>query len=412
MGIAGLLGFGLAASLAAAEPIDLTVWRHQTGEVEMAESAAAVQRFNAGHPNYRVRMETLPQGSYAQAVTAAALSGKLPCAMTLDQPSVPNFARAGYLRPLEGALQPQGADALIPGARSHFKGKLYAVGQFDVSLAIFARASVLQRYGVRVATRQRPYTAVEFRDILRRLKQAGVKYPLDLNSQLDGEWVAYGFAPWLQSAGADLVDRRSYTQSDGFLNSDAAVGVADYYQSLFVERLTPRRPLDDQAFAKGRAVFHYTGSWSADTYLRRFGRDLLALPALDFGHGPKIGSGSWQWAISSTCKAPDAARQFIEFMISTDEIVALSDATGLMPTSQAAADRSREFRAGAFGRVFFEDAKAFAVPRPETPAYPMISSSFERAFQTVREGGDAADALDNAVEAIQLDLKRNRNYGF
>jgi multiple sugar transport system substrate-binding protein len=50
--------------------------------------------------------------------------------------------------------------------------------------------------------------------------------------------------------------------------------------------------------------------------------------------------------------------------------------------------------------------------RPETPAYPMISSSFERALKDVREGDDAADALDRAVEAIQLDLKRNRNYGF
>lgn len=50
--------------------------------------------------------------------------------------------------------------------------------------------------------------------------------------------------------------------------------------------------------------------------------------------------------------------------------------------------------------------------RPETPAYPLISSSFERAMKEVREGGDAAEALDRAVEAIQQDLKRNRDYGF
>ena len=42
----------------------------------------------------------------------------------------------------------------------------------------------------------------------------------------------------------------------------------------------------------------------------------------------------------------------------------------------------------------------------------MISSSFERALKDVREGGDAAEALDRAVEAIQQDLKRNRNYGY
>jgi hypothetical protein len=33
-------------------------------------------------------------------------------------------------------------------------------------------------------------------------------------------------------------------------------------------------------------------------------------------------------------------------------------------------------------------------------------------MKEVREGGDAAEALDRAVEAIQQDLKRNRDYGF
>jgi multiple sugar transport system substrate-binding protein len=70
------------------------------------------------------------------------------------------------------------------------------------------------------------------------------------------------------------------------------------------------------------------------------------------------------------------------------------------------------YRNGAFGRVFFDAARALAVVRPETPGYPMISSAFERALKEAREGVDSAEALDRAVEAIQQDLKRNRNYGY
>ena len=103
---------------------------------------------------------------------------------------------------------------------------------------------------------------------------------------------------------------------------------------------------------------------------------------------------------------------FLEHLISTEEIAAFADATGLMPTSEAAADATVLYRKGAFGREFFEFARAFAVVRPETPGYPMISSSFERAMKEAREGVDSADALDRAVEAIQQDMKRNRNYGF
>lgn len=393
-------------------PIEVPIWRHETGDSEMQASADSVARFNAKQSRYRIVTETLPQGSYQQAVVAAALTHKLPCALDLDQPTVANFAWAGHLLPLEGAARPAGVDALIPGGRSHYKGKLYAVGQFDVALALFARKSVLAQHGIRAATLEQPYSADEFRGILRQLKAAGQRYPLDVNAQWGGEWVAYAFSPWLQSAGADLIDRRNFTRVDGVLNSDAALRVVEYYQSLFSERLASRRPVDDQAFPGGRAVFQYTGSWSAADYRKKFGDDLVVLPPPAFGATPKIGAGSWQWAISSSCPQVEGARLFLEHLISTDEIARFSQATGMMPTSAAAAELTPLYRPGGFGRSFFDFARAWAVLRPETPAYPMISSSFERAMKEAREGGDAAEALDRAVEAIQQDLKRNRNYGF
>ena len=395
-----------------AAPVDVTLWRHETGDSEMLASADAVARFNQQQNQYRIVTETLPQGSYQQSVIAAALTKRLPCVLDLDQPAVANFAWAGHIQPLEGALRPAGTDDLIPGARSSYKGRLYAVAQFDVALALFARKSVLHKHGVRVATLDQPYSADEFRNILRALKRAGFKYPLDLNGQWGGEWVSYAFSPWLQSAGTDLIDRRNYTRVDGVLNDDAALKVLDYYQSLFQERLASRKPVDDQSFASGKSVFHYTGSWSAPDYLKQFGTDLIALPPPSFGATPKIGSGSWQWAISSSCQHAEGARRFIEFLIAPQEIARFSQATGMMPTSAAAAEATTLYRKGGASRDFFEFASQWAVARPETPGYPMISSSFERALKDVREGGDSAEALDRAVEAVQQDLKRNRNYGY
>jgi multiple sugar transport system substrate-binding protein len=407
-----LLVLALGAAAAIAAPTDIRIWRHETDDSEMTSSAGAVERFNRAQSRWRIVTETLPQGSYQQAVVAAAMTKKLPCVLDLDQPTVPNFAWAGHIQPLEGALRPAGVDALIPGGRSTYKGQLYAVGQFDVALALFARKSVLARHGVRIATLEQPYRADELRDILRKLKREGFTYPLDLNMQLSGEWLAYAFSPWLQSAGTDLIDRRSFKSVDGVLNSDTAVAVVDYFRSLFEERLASRKPVDDQSFPSGRAAFHYSGSWSARLYRQKFGDDLIALPPPAFGAQPRIGAGSWQWAISSSCPHPEGARLFLEYLISPQEIAAFADATGLMPTSEAAADATLAYRKGAFGRTFFESARAFAVLRPETPGYPMISSAFERALKEAREGVDSAEALDRAVEAIQQDLRRNRNYGY
>ena len=398
--------------MASAAPIDIKIWRHETDDSEMKSSAVSVERFNSKQSQYRIVTETLPQGSYQQAVVAAAMTNKLPCVLDLDQPTVPNFAWAGHIQALEGSLRPAGADALIPGGRSTYKGKLYAVGQFDVALALFARKSVLAQHGVRLATLEQPYTADEFRDILRRLKREGFTYPLDLNMQLTGEWLAYAFSPWLQSAGTDLIDRKTFKGVDGVLNSDAAIAVVDYFRSLFEERLASRKPVDDQSFPSGRSAFHYSGSWSAKLYRQKFADDLVALPPPAFGAKPRIGAGSWQWAVASSCPHTEGARMFLEHLISPQEIAAFADATGLMPTNEAAADATLSYRKGGSGRAFFEFARAFAVIRPETPGYPMISSSFERALKEAREGVDSAEALDRAVEAIQQDLKRNRNYGF
>ena len=97
-----LLLLSLAAAIASAAPIDIKIWRHETDDKEMKASAAAVERFNRGQSAWRIVTETLPQGSYQQAVVAAAMTNKLPCVLDLDQPTVPNFAWAGHIQPLEG----------------------------------------------------------------------------------------------------------------------------------------------------------------------------------------------------------------------------------------------------------------------------------------------------------------------
>lgn len=404
--------FACSVGIVAAAPAELVMWRHDTGDSEMQASAAAVARFNERQGRWRVKVETLPQGSYQQAVVASALAGRLPCILSLDQPSVPNFAWAGHIRALEGPLRPAGADALIAGGRGRYAGKLYAVGQFDVALAMFARRSVLQRHGIRIATLDEPYMAEEFRSILRKLKAAGWRHPLDMHANRADEWPSYKFSPWWQSAGADLIDRRSYRSSDGVINGPAALTVGLYFASLFSERLVSRKPIDDHVFTSGKAVFQYSGSFDMAEYKRFVGDDLVVLPPPDFGHGPRIGAGSWQWAISASCPQPEAARAFLEHLVTVDEIADFSRRTGLMPTLEAAADRTDLYRRGGEGRVFFEFARAWAVLRPETPGYPVISSAFGKALRDIRDGGDVAEALDRAADLIRDDMERNNGYGY
>jgi len=409
----------MAALLAAlalpvsAAPVEIRMWRHDTGDAEMVAGRAAVARFNAGQDKWKVVVESMPQATYTGAITAASLVNQLPCVIAIDQPTVPNFAWAGHVRALDGLLPRAAVASLLPGGRGTYRGKLYSVGQFDVALALFSRRAQLAALGVRIATMEQPYSAREFHDILAKVKRSGaVRFPLDMNGRSRAEWLSYAFSPWLQSAGADLIDRNTYLRVDGVLNSPAALGVARYYAQLFKERLVERTPADDRAFEQGRALFHYTGSWKADDYDRLFGTDLVVMPPPDFGQGPRIGAASWQWAISRDCKHPAGAAAFLGFMIGKAEMAAMSRATGHVPVSGAAAELTEHYRTGGSRRIYFEFAQRYALPRPATPAYPAISSAFEKTFSDLRSGKDPAEALDEAVEAIEHNIARNNGYGF
>jgi multiple sugar transport system substrate-binding protein len=54
--------------------------------------------------------------------------------------------------------------------------------------------------------------------------------------------------------------------------------------------------------------------------------------------------------------------------------------------------------------------EGYAVPRPRTPAYPVITSAFQAAFMDIRNNGKVQQALDRAVQVIDQDIADNKGY--
>lgn len=390
----------------------LRIWRHQVGTDEDRANKAMIARFAQANPGIEVSEQSIPQGSYPQSVMAAAMAGRLPCILTVDAPMVPSFVWAGHIRPLD-TLLPKGAFGdIAPTALARFNGHIYSVGQFDAALAIYARRSALESVGARIPTIEHPWTRQEFDALLEALKAAGeYDVPLDLGTQEPNpNWWTYAYSPMLQSFGGDLIDRRTMQSADGVINGPEALAFARWFRSLFAQGLARRQEPDDQALLQGRAALLYSGNWRAPELEEAFGDDLLILPPPDFGSGPAIGSGSWQWAVSSGCEQPRAAAAFIARAISTDEIAAMAEAAGMVPVSAAAAARTRAFREGAKWRVFFELSRAFAKERPVTPAFTTISNSFYRALRDIADGADPRDTLDDAADDIDRAIADNDGF--
>jgi len=391
---------------------EIKLWRHATVEDDFSANVEAIRRFNDSQSKWRIVFEALPSDSYTETVTAAALAGKLPCVLELDQPTVPNFAWAGHIQPIEDYITDLDLDEYLSGAIGRYKNEIYSLGQFDVSLVLFARKSILDRYEVRFPTRSNPWSKTELDALLAKIKDSGdFDYPFDIKvNEAGNEWWSYAFAPWLQSFGGDQINRNDYHSAEEALNGAAGVKFGAWFQQLFDQGYVDRTPSGSQAFLLGQAALDYSGSWSVDTYYEKWGDDLLVFPVPDFGTGPKVGSGSWQWGMSSTCKNPEGAADFIKFLMSAEEIAEISNKAGLIPVSEKAASLTMDFKEGGRWRKLYLYAKDFALVRPVTPAYPIISNSFANALRDIKDGGDVQENLDIAVDNIDRNIRDNRDY--
>jgi multiple sugar transport system substrate-binding protein len=133
----------------------------------------------------------------------------------------------------------------------------------------------------------------------------------------------------------------------------------------------------------------------------------------DFGQGSKTGQGSWNWGMTSRCAHQQAAAEFIRFLLQTDQVLAMSNVNGAVPGTRSAVQRSASY--GETGELhLFADQllQGVAVPRPRTPAYPIITTAFQQAFQQLRNGANVKQALDKAVKTIDQDIVDNQGYPF
>jgi multiple sugar transport system substrate-binding protein len=282
---------------------------------------------------------------------------------------------------------------------------------------MYARRSVLEDNGIRIPTLDDPWTGEEFDAALETLQATGdFDFAFDPGMNWTGEWYPYAFSPFLQSFGGDIIDRSTMLTAEGVLNGDEAIAFGEWWQSIFERGLAPGTSQDaadrDNGFLDGKYALQWNGNWAAVPALDAFGDDMIFLPSPDFGHGPKIGAGSWQFGISSDSEYPEGANAFIEFAIQPKYSAMFSDVLGLAPTTLEAAGMTENYAPGGPLEVFFGLSQAQALIRPPTPAYLSAALSFEKAFADIANGADVIDALDAAVDEIDADIEANGGYGF
>jgi multiple sugar transport system substrate-binding protein len=156
----------------------------------------------------------------------------------------------------------------------------------------------------------------------------------------------------------------------------------------------------------------YNGTWTAVDLRKKFADDVVFMPPPDLGTGPKIGGASWQWGMSADCPAQEGALEFLRFSATDEYRVLYAKELSLIPVTETAAAEVENYAPGGKYRVFYDLADRFAELRPVTPAYPFISSTFQKAYADILSGGDPETVLDKAVADIDNNIQQNGGYEF
>lgn len=407
---------GTPAQGAAGETVTIDMWFHSGRGSERDALDKILANFAAANPNIKVNAVKLPEGSYNDQVQAAAFANDLPCLLDFDGPFVYNYVWGGFLTPLDPYVSADMKKDFLPtiiDQGTYQDGKLYSLGQFDSGLAIYANKAYLEEAKVRIPTIDKPWSKDEFAAALKALQDLPeVKNALDLKMNYGkGEWYTYGFSPVLWSFGGGLINRQTYQTSEGVLNGPESVAAMELIQSWFKDGYVNPQPAGDTDFVDGVTALSWDGHWDAPGNMKAMGDNLLLLPMPDFGNGPKTGSGSWNWGITSKCANPGAAWQVLDFLMKPDQILIMTDANGAVPARKSALEKSKLYGSGGFLNLYVEQInKGWAIPRPKTPAYPVITSSFQDVFANVKDGANVQDQLNQATKKIDQDIQDHNGY--
>jgi multiple sugar transport system substrate-binding protein len=413
-------GSGNASAEAGSGKGTISVWAHQGQKSEAAALQDAVKSFNSSQSEIKVELKLIPESDYTKTITATDAS-KLPDVMEFDGPTMANFVYNKKLAPIDSYVSAKTlANATDASkAQGEIGGKHYGLGMFDSGLGIYGNKKLLDAAGVKYPTSlSDDWTAAQFTAALKALKAKdsdGKTLDLQESGGYANEWGTYGFAPIVWSAGGSLIKDG---KAEGALDSPAVVSAMKTFQS-WKTSVDPNT--DGNAFAKGRVALSWVGHWMYPTYSKALGDDLVVLPLPDFGNGPKTGQGSWSWGVGADSKNAKAAGAFMDYLLGDTNVTAMTTANGAVPATKTALAASPLYKQGGPLQLFADQLakpcgdsditkSCVAVTRPVTAGYPVVTSKFSEALNSIYGGADPKSALAKAARAIDQDFSDNAGY--
>lgn len=396
----------------------LSIWVHSIEDTDEGQCyRESVEAFNEKYNGtYFADIEFIPRndsgGGYSDKINASVMSGDLPDVLTVDGPNIAAYASNGIIQPLaEMTAQEKGVYLESIIEQGTYNGKLYALGAMESSVGLYYNKEILKEAGVEVPDAENPWTHSEFLDVLEKVKPVVEKkkgYALDMTFPV-GEATIYYYAPFFWSNGGDLVDDTGL-QVDGVFNAKENVETIQYFKTILGKGYMSKVPVEN-LFESGRAAFKFDGAWEVNTIYNSYPDIKLGVAPYVVGDswsgGRYTPTGSWAYAASAKTENIEGATELVKWMSGVESGTMLWEQAKCFPSTYQAFDSIDIFKTDENYRALYNQLSSYGHPRPKTPVYPQVSTSFQQVLENcVLTGEEPVTELNQAIEKIDAKLKR------
>ena len=396
----------------------LSLWVHSIEDTEEGQAyRQSVDRFNEVYNGtYFADIEFVPRndsgGGYSDKVNASVMAGGLPDVLTVDGPNVAAYAANGIIQPLAELTEEEKSvylESILE--QGTYQNQLYALGVMESSVGMYYNKDILEEAGIAVPEAGQPWTWSEFLEILESLKplmESKGGYPLDMTFPV-GEASIYYYAPFVWSNGGNLVSEDGLIV-DGFFNAEEMGEAMEFFRNVVERKYKSEAPID-HLFESGRAAFKIDGAWEVNTVYQNYPDIRLGVAPYVVGEnwdgGRYTPTGSWAYAASSDSKNLEGATELVKWMSGVESGIRIWELSKTFPSTYEAFEQIDVFQSDENYRMLYEQLKAYGHPRPKTPVYPQVSTSFQQALESIAlSGQEIQQVLDKSVERINAKLER------
>lgn len=390
----------------------LTIWSPSDEQAVEDWWVEKLAEWNEANPDIQVSREAIDRSdsyAYENKITTAVTSNDLPDILYVDGPTVSYYAANGIIVPISDYFDEDTLSDFVDSTvqQGTYNDDLYAISATESSVALYYNIDYLTECGVDVEdiqsrTIDNPLTWSEWEAIAEQCttdSYVGTHVIMD-----HGEGLPYALESLFVSNGMDFVSEDG-SEIDGYVNSEESVETVEFLASLIANGYANIDPIDDE-FLNGACATMLGGSWDVATLEESadFEWGVTYYPVSDTTGEAVSPCGDWAAAISKNCENVDAAGEFLQWLMSTENVATYASSIA-KPASRNSSYDEEAMSAYAEGAraLFVEQLQTTASARPRTPSYSVFSSSFATAMTNIFSEAASTKAVDTDYIQSELD---------